>query len=322
MDMTVFCRRICIVVLPSGLWCAIAVGQGWQHLGKVQRVEKFEDGIELTAGAAKVRITQVYNGVLRVRVGPDGQFPKDISWAVVEAAMNYKSIPVQFRDEKSEVKMTAGNVRVSITKSPLLITFSDADGTVYLADEPDLPMAWNGKRIHTWKKMPADENYYGLGDKAVPMNRLNRSFTNWNTDEFGWQESTDPLYKTIPFFIGLRKGLAYGVFGDNSYRSFFDFGKESPDFSSFGAEGGELNYYFIAGPEPKKIIEEYTAMTGRSPLPPLWTLGYQQSRYSYYPESRAREIVKTLREKKIPADAIYFDIDDQPGNAPFTVYTQ
>jgi len=122
-------------------------------------------------------------------------------------------------------------------------------------------MAWNGQRIRVWKKMPLDENYYGLGDKAGPMNRRNRAFTNWNTDEFGWQESTDPLYKTIPFFIGLRKGLAYGVFFDNTYRSVFDFGKESPDFFSFGAEGGELNYYFIAGPEPKKIIEEYTAMT-------------------------------------------------------------
>jgi alpha-glucosidase len=319
MDMTGFVRRIGIAVLASSMGCGLAVGQGWQHLGKVQRVEKIQDGIELTAGAAKVRVTQVYNGVLRVRVAPDGHFPKDASWALVEMAMNYKSIPVQILDEKNEVKMTAGNVHVSITKSPLLINFSDAAGNTLLADEPSFPMAWNGKRVHVWKKMPADENYYGLGDKAGPMNRRNRSFTNWNTDDFGWQESSDPLYKTTPFFIGLRKGAAYGVFFDNTYRSVFDFGKESQDYFSFGAEGGELNYYFIAGPEPKKIIEAYTAMTGRSPLPPLWTLGYQQSRYSYYPEARAREIVKTLRDRKIPADAIYFDIDYQQGNAPFTI---
>jgi alpha-glucosidase len=319
MDMTGLARRVGIGLLASALGCGIAVAQGWQHIGTVQRVEKFEDGIELTAGPAKVRVTQVYNGVLRVRVAPDGHFPKDISWALVETAMNYRSIPVQFHDEKDEVKMIAGNVHVSITKSPLLINFSDANGTAYLADEPDLPMAWNGKRVHVWKRMPADENYYGLGDKAGPMNRRNRAFTNWNTDAFGWQESTDPLYKTIPFFIGLRKGIAYGLFFDNTYRSSFDFGKESPDYFSFGAEGGELNYYFIAGPGPKKIIEEYTAMTGRSPLPPLWTLGYQQCRYSYYPESRAREIVKTLREKKIPADTIYLDIDYQQGYAPFTI---
>ena len=314
--MTGFARRIGIGLLGSALWCGIAVGQGWQHLGKVQRVEKIKDGVELTAGAARVRITVFRDGLFRVRLAPDGNFPKDFSWAVIQSPEPH---PVKIEENQKEIRIISGNVIAAVQKAPLLIQFSDAAGTVYLADEPSLPMAWNGKRIHIWKRMPADENYYGLGDKAGPMNRRNRSFTNWNTDEFGWQESTDPLYKTIPFFIGLRKGMAYGVFFDNAYRSVFDFGKESPDYFSFGAEGGELNYYFIPGPDPKKILEEYTAMTGRSPLPPLWTLGYQQCRYSYYPESRAREIVKTLREKKIPADAIYFDIDYQQGNAPFTI---
>ena len=314
--MTGLARRIGIGLLASALGCGFAVAQGWQHLGKVQRVERLKDGVELTAGAAKVRVTVFRDGIFRVRVAPDGSFPKDLSWALVESP---EPPAVKIEENQKEIRIISRTVVASIQRAPLLISFSDAAGTVYLADQPDLPMAWNGKRVHIWKKMPADENYYGLGDKAGPMNRRNRSFTNWNTDEFGWQESTDPLYKTIPFFIGLRNGVAYGLFFDNTYRSVFDFGKESPDYFSFGAEGGELNYYFIAGPEPKTIIEEYTAMTGRTPLPPLWTLGYQQCRYSYYPESRAREIVKTLREKKIPADAIYFDIDYQQGNAPFTV---
>ncbi len=309
-------RRIGIGLLASALGCGFALAQGWQHLGKVQRVERLKDGVDLTAGAAKVRVTVFRDGIFRVRVAPDGSFPKDFSWALIESP---EPPAVKIEENQKEVRIISGNVVASIQRAPLLINFSDAAGTVYLADQPDLPMAWNGKRVHIWKKMPTDENYYGLGDKGGPMNRRNRSFTNWNTDEFGWQESTDPLYKTIPFFIGLRNGAAYGLFFDNTYRSVFDFGKESPDYFSFGAEGGELNYYFIAGPEPKTIIEEYTAMTGRTPLPPLWTLGYQQCRYSYYPESRAREIVKTLREKKIPADAIYFDIDYQQGNAPFTI---
>ena len=321
--MTQLAQQIGVGLLACALGSVPAVGQGWQHIGRVERVEKFQDGlqdgVELTAGQAKVRVTQSYNGVIRVRVAPNGRFPKDFSWALTETPLNYIRGPVQIHDEKNEVKMIAGAVHVSIAKSPLLITFSDASGNVLLADEPSLPMAWDGPRVHVWKRMPADENYYGLGDKAGPINRRNRAFTNWNTDEFGWQESSDPLYKTIPFFIGLHRGVAYGVFFDNSYRSEFDFGKESRDFFSFGAEGGELNYYFIAGPEPKKIVEQYTAMTGRAPLPPLWSLGYQQCRYSYYPESRAREIVKTFREKKIPADVIYFDIDYQQGYAPFTI---
>jgi alpha-glucosidase len=303
-------------LLACALGSAATLAQGWQHIGNVQSVEKLKDGVELTAGKVKVRVTVFREGIFRVRVAPDGTFPKDFSWAVIEPPE-----PPAFKVEENpkEIRIVAGPVVASVQRTPLLISFSDAAGNLYLADEPSLPIAWNGKRVDTWKRMPPDEHYYGLGDKAGPMNRRNRSFTNWNTDEFGWQESSDPLYKTIPFFIGLRKGTAYGIFFDNTYRSTFDFGKESPDYLSFGAEGGELNYYFIAGPEPKKVVQEYTAMTGRSPLPPLWSLGYQQCRYSYYPESRAREIVKTFRDKKISADVIYFDIDYQRGYAPFTI---
>jgi alpha-glucosidase len=317
--MTGFARRIGMGLLAFALAGGSAHAQGWQHLGKVQRVEKLIDGVELAAGTAKVRITAFNDGVFRVRLAPNGTFPKDFSWAVISSPA---TPAVRIEENQKEVRIATGRAIAIVQKSPLLISFSDAAGNVLLADEPNLPMAWNGSRVHAWKKMPLEENYYGLGDKAGPMNRRNRAFTNWNTDAFGWQESTDPLYKTIPFFIGLLKGVAYGLFFDNTYRSSFDFGKESPDYFSFGAEGGELNYYFIAGPEPKKIIEQYTALTGRAPLPPLWSLGYQQCRYSYYPEARVREIAQLLRTKKIPADAIYLDIDYQDGYAPFTINRQ
>jgi len=314
-------KRIAVGLFFAALCSINAAADGWQHLGAVQRVEKLQDGVELLAGKSRVRVTQIHDGVLRVRVAKDGPFPKDFSWALADTPLDLKEAlsPVQIEDGKSDTKMTAGRVTVLIKKSPLLITFADASGKVLLADEPTLPMASNGSRIRIWKKLPLDENYYGLGDKPGPINRRGRSFNNWNSDVFGWGESTDPMYKDIPFFLALRKGTAYGVFFDNTYRSSFDFGKESPDYFSFGAEGGELNYYFFAGPDPKKVVEEYTRLVGRSPLPPLWSLGYQQSRYSYYPEARVREIASTLREKKIPADVLYLDIDYQQGNAPFTI---
>jgi alpha-glucosidase len=302
--------------LITGSACGLAVAEGWQHLGAVQRVDKMQDGIELTAGRAKVRITLFREGVARVRVTFDGNFTKDTSWAVIESAE-----PPQFTvdDTAAEVRLNSPSLHVIVKKAPLLVTFTDASGNVLLADERSLPMAWNDGRIRSWKALPADENYYGLGDKTGPISRRNRSFINWNTDEFGFGESSDPIYKTLPFFIGLCKGTAYGVFFDNTWRSSFDFGKESPDFFSFGAEGGELNYYFFAGPDPKRVVQAYTALTGRAPLPPLWTLGYQQCRFTYYPEARVREIAQLLRQKKIPADVIYLDIDYQQGYAPFTV---
>src|SRR5262249_9655905 len=88
---------------------------------------------------------------------------------------------------------------------------------------------------------------------------------------------------------------------------------------SMAASGGALDYYFIYGPEPRQVVEQFTQLVGRTPLPPLFTLGYQQCRYSYYPESQVRNIAAEFRRRKIPADVVYLDIDYQQANRPFTV---
>jgi alpha-glucosidase (family GH31 glycosyl hydrolase) len=147
-------------------------------------VEKLQNGVELTAGSAKLRITVFRDGVIRVRLAPQGSFPKDFSWAVIESP---DPPAIKVEDGKTELRMTAGQVVVVVKKSPLLITFANSAGTVLLEDEPSLPMAWDGGAIHVWKRMPSDESYFGLGDKPGPMNRRNHAYTMWNTDFFGWQ---------------------------------------------------------------------------------------------------------------------------------------
>ena len=304
------------VLLLAGFVAIPARAADWQHIGDVKQVVKLPDGVELVSDVARVRVTAFRDGIIRVRLASNGTFPKDSSWAVIEEPQ-----PPSFKLEETRegVRLVTSHMTAEIRKSPLLISFLDSSGHVLSADSPHRPMAWDGSSVRVWKTMPDGEFYYGLGDKAGPMNRRGRAFIMWNTDAFGWQESTDPLYKTIPFFLALREGIAYGIFFDNTYRSAFDFGLASRDLYSFGAEGGELDYYFFAGPEPRRVLEEFTALIGRTPLPPLWSLGYQQCRYSYYPEARVREIARLLREKKIPADVIYLDIDYQDGNRPFTI---
>ena len=231
----------CWSLLVVVLWVTASTrtrAQGWQQVGNVQTVEKRNDGVVLTAGAAKVQITFFRPGIVRVRVAPNGAFPKDFSWAVIQEA---KAPAVTVKDGKEQVLVSDDEVVVRVKKSPLLINFEDTQGNTVLADEPSLPMAWNGERVRVWKQMPLMENYYGLGDHPGSLNRRNRAFTLWNTDSYAFQESTDPIYKSIPFFIGLKEGKAYGVFFDNAYRTNFDFGLESPFYYTFGSEGGELN---------------------------------------------------------------------------------
>nr|MBA2341133.1 glycosyl hydrolase [Pyrinomonadaceae bacterium] len=165
------------------------------------------------------------------------------------------------------------------------------------------------------------EFYYGFGEKALPTARQGQMMAMWNTDTYAYPPGLDPIYQDIPFFIALRQGKAYGLFFDNTYRTNFDMGKSDPARYTFGATGGELNYYVCTGGQqrtPKEVLREYTDLTGRTPLPPLWALGYQQSRWSYYPEARVRELASTFRRKRIPADVIYLDIDYMDGFRVFT----
>ena len=121
-----------------------------QHIGNVPQVGIRKDGVELTTAAAKVRITAVREGVIRVRVAPDGTLAKDSSWAVIETP---EPPPIKVEDGKDELRMTAAGVVLLVNKAPLLIRFTDAGGNVLLEDEPSLPMAWSGKSVRAWNTM-------------------------------------------------------------------------------------------------------------------------------------------------------------------------
>lgn len=300
---------------------AVPASAEWKHIGPAGQVSKLANGAEFTAGAARVRITAVRDSVVRVQIAPTGKFPSpDFSWAVVPEAKQWM-VRTQMNQSANNAffELTTAELTVRVEKSPLRISFRTRSGEVISEDAGTRPAAFDGTAFQVWKRMPEDENYFGLGEKAHGLNHRNQALTMWNTDYFGWQESSDPIYKSIPFFMGLRKGKAYGIYLDNTWRTHFDFGKASRDMYSFGSDGGPLDYYFFYGPHPKKVVENFTALVGRSPLPPLWTLGFQQCRYSYYPEARVREIARNFRERKIPADVIYLDIDYQDRYRPFTI---
>jgi alpha-glucosidase len=222
-------------------------------------------------------------------------------------------------------------VEVVVHRSPLLIDFRDARTHAMLnADEQ--PMAYDargvmsqmmfdpkaGMFIAASKKLGFDEHFYGLGEKAARLDKRRGFFVNWNSDTPGYSEGKDPIYQTIPFYVGLQDGAAYGIFFDNSYRSYFDFGRSSQQRAWFGAEGGEMNYYFFYGPSIKKILNRYTDLTGHLPLPPMWALGNQQSRWSYYPETMIEEVVRQYRGRDLPLDVIHLDIDYMQGYRVFT----
>lgn len=285
-------------------------------LDHVTSFSALANGIDLRDGDARMQIVALRKDVVRIRVSRSSDLGEDASWAVLnDARLSRDAVtPTETADN---VGFQTALLGVSVNRRTFALTISDRDGNILQRDAR--PTEFYGDSFRAYKEMPLDEHYFGLGDKPGPFDRREQSFTLWNTDAYPFQESTDPIYKCIPYFISFRAGRALGVFLDNTWRSNFDFGKQLANTYSFGAANGPLDYYIFYGPAPKQVLETYAWLTGTMPLPPLWALGYQQSRYSYTPQSRVIEIADRLRADHIPADVIYLDIDFQEKNRPFTI---
>lgn len=169
------------------------------------------------------------------------------------------------------------------------------------------------------KKITGGEHFYGLGDKTGFLDKRHYDYEMWNTDNPDPHEDNfKALYKTIPFFMTLTDSHVYGIFMDNTWKSFFNMGQESEEYYWFGAEGGNLDYYYIAGDSMAEVLKNYTYLTGTCPLPQRWTLGYHQSRWGYMTQEDVEEVARGMREKDIPCDVIHFDIDYMQDYKVFT----
>ena len=282
---------------------------GPQTLGAVSKVVTLPNGIRIETSAGGVEeIVALRDDMLRVRAAVSRDLPEDASWAV-ESEVRHASVSVEREDTTDLVGFRTKALHIAVTRKDLRLIVRDEHGKVIQKDAA--PLRFEGSAFRVVKSMPVDEHYFGLGDKTGPLDRRNHAFTMWNTDAYRFQESTDPIYKSIPFFMTYRAGDAVGVFLDNTWRTSFDFGKESPATYSFGSVAGPLDYYIFYGPSPRQVVETYAWLTGKPPLPPRWMLGFQQSRYSYMTEARVMEIANHLRADHIPADALYLDIDFQ-----------
>jgi alpha-glucosidase len=310
--------------IPTALASGVATPKSEQVEVKPQGPDTsrvLPNGIEVLHAGILLQVLALRDDVLRVRLAANGELPEDESWAV-PAEIRRQSVEVTPDATPDTVGFHTKTLSVRIERATLRLSTTDLSGNVLQEDAEGWPVEFHSNAFRVFKKMPPDEHFFGLGDKVGPLDRRGQSFRLWNTDAFSFQESTDPIYKSIPFFMTMRAGRSMGFLLDNTWSSNFDFGKSERNTYSFGAEGGPIDYYVFYGPDPKQVVQTYAWLTGLPPLPPLWSLGFQQSRFSYETETRVREIAARLRADRIPSDVLYLDIDFQKEHRPFTVDTE
>jgi alpha-glucosidase len=294
---------------------------GWHSLGAAPPPTWDGKTLLFRNGQGILAITPLSDGVIRVHFTSQKAFGRDHSYAVLNRSIGAPAAKAEVGS--ASTTLATASLQVTVQHNPLRISFTDAAGESLDADDASRGISCEGTAFRVAKRLRDDEQVYGFGEKNGRLNKRGWQLGGyncvmWNSDTYLYDSSTDPLYVSVPFYMVVRRGQAHGVFLDKTWRSSFDVGRERQDLLTFGAEAGDLDYYFINGPQPKQVLERYTALTGRIPLPPRWSLGYNQCRYSYFPDARVRQIATTFREKKIPADAIWLDIHYQDSYKPFT----
>ena len=184
-----------------------------------------------------------------------------------------------------------------------------------LAPVGNLPADWkirpafatkDGKSVATIKTA-ADVDFYGTGEVTGDLRRNGKKIQLWNLDNLEYQvDNGTHLYQTHPWVFGVRPdGTAFGIIADNTWKSDLDLS----DGVRFESEGPAFRVIVIEKETPQALLSTLADLTGHMEMPPLWSLGYQQCRWSYNPDSRVKEIADSLRIHQIPADVIWMDID-------------
>ncbi len=158
-----------------------------------------------------------------------------------------------------------------------------------------------GAGVYHYLRRERTEQYFGLGEKSGNMDRAGRRLRMMTIDAMGYDaETTDPLYKHIPFYITRdpEKQIAFGIFYDNLATGEFDFGQELDNYHgayrSYFAREGDLDYYMLAGPSIKQVVKRFAWLTGPTTFGPKWSLGYSGSTMSYTDAPNAQELLQNF----------------------------
>lgn len=189
---------------------------------------------------------------------------------------------------------------------------------VKVENDPDAEKAGrpaNRTLVRAMIEIPPGTSLYGTGSVTGPMLRNGRTIKTWNFDNYGYADPSESLYQSHPWVLAVRPdGTSFGVLADTTFRVEVDLSRGI----QFTAEGPSFPVIVIDGVSPQEVVQELGVLTGRIEMPPKWAIGYHQCRYSYNPDSRVREVAKGFRDRKIPADVIWMDIDYMNGFRTFT----
>ncbi|MGB7379313.1 MAG: alpha-glucosidase, partial [Rivularia sp. (in: cyanobacteria)] len=240
----------------------------WNAISSVQSFRRYNQGIHFDCGNnSRLTLSILAANLIRVRFSPTGELTPRHSWDInlPDAEWNIVNFDIQETDE--QITIETEKIKVCVQRHPCKVMCFDKAGNPFARDI-DLGIGYRKGEISSWKEITTEEKFYGFGERCGLLNQRGKLLTNWTTDSLDYTMLTDEMYQAIPFFMSLRPNVGYGLFFNTTFWSQFDVAATQLNTLQLKTKDIQLDYYIIYGPEPAKIIETYTQLTGRMPLPP------------------------------------------------------
>lgn len=297
---------------------------------KITGLERLGGAFLVHTDCADLKIVFVTDEIVRVRASFDKELAEEsyvlaaTAWAdrldPLFAGERTRLTPVAPAVEEGEktLAFSSAALRLELDRDPICLRLYDAEGTELYSTLAGCPFTLDSnKRVTAYSRMEEDDCFYGFGEKAGPLNKNKEFLRERATDAMGYDaQKMDTLYKHIPFYIRLsrRSKKAVGLFYHNFFESVFNMGKEKsnywPRYTYWQADGGDVDLFLLGGGTLKRIVDNYTLLTGRPALLPKRALGYQGSSM-YYPELEKDSddavlgFIDTVKEEGFPIDGFH-----------------
>jgi alpha-glucosidase len=309
--------------------------KGYSPVGGARVRAVLPCGVVLETHDGLVEVTVLADGMFRIGYFPAGR-PIAYESGAVDPSFVADDAEVTLDQQRNAVVLSCPDTpntgfRCRIDLSPLRVSLEDAEGRMLAEDDPVRGMGVGshgpnqslvGPPMRLYKRRRPSERYYACGQRTGRLDKTNTFQIFWNIDPpLGHGPDSNNMYVSIPLLLSVdaeRDGQAWGLFLDWPGRVEFDLAKTDPELADLAQEGGDLVYYLFVAASWEGVVQRFTRLTGRTPMPPLWSLGYGQSRYSYMSREELLGVAHGLRRRRIPCDAVYLDIDYMDGYRVFT----
>jgi oligosaccharide 4-alpha-D-glucosyltransferase len=275
--------------------------QGYSQLvnRKFEELKDLNGKIEVLVSDGKYLIEPLSDKIVHTTFYPKGKRVKNFSYAV---DMMPEKIVYKIDDAKSTVDIDINKLKVTITKTPFQISYS-YKGKQLISERKGY-MVTDTSQILDFE-IDKDEVLYGGGARALGMNRRGHRLRLYNQAHYGYGTYSELLNYSLPLFLSSKK---YAVLFDNASAGFLDLDSKKDHSINYETVGGTMNYHVIAGDDWYNLVEQYTKLTGRQPLPPRWAFGNFSSRFGYHSQKETEATIAKYFEDEIPVDAVILDI--------------